>query len=360
MAGQLFETYVVGSLPRPQWVRDLIEDRKRGRISWADADRLLDTAVPSAISLQERAGVDYISDGEWRRESYVKVFADAVDGFGYDLHVEGATHRASALPYPAVVSKVRPRKPIAADEANFLKRHSKAKVIVAIPSPYTVGRRMWTKEHSTKAYPKREEFMEACIPIIRQEIQRLVKAGVDAIQLDDPWLALLVDPDYRKRENITDVDAEKALCVRCVNESTRGFDNVAFSVHLCHAHFNRKHGTVGPYDLIIDALGPMNVRRFAMEFATPDAGGIGVLKRFPKDKVLGLGCVDHTDKNVETPEQVVARVEAAMEMVPKERVTLNPDCGFSPSATNPMDLDEAYLKLKAMSAAARLLREKHG
>ncbi|MDA1189184.1 MAG: cobalamin-independent methionine synthase II family protein [Chloroflexi bacterium] len=360
MTDQLFSTYVVGSLPRLQWVRELIEERKRGKISWEAAERLLDSAVPAAIAMQERAGVDYISDGEWRRESYVKVFADAVDGFGYDLHVEGATHRASQLPYPAVVSKIKPRKPIAADEARFLKQHTKAKTIVAIPSPYTVGRRMWTAEHSTKAYPKREEFMEACIPIIRQEVKRLVDIGVEAIQLDDPWLALLVDPEYREREGIKDADKEKALSVHCVNEVTKGFDNVAFSVHLCHAHFNRKHGTVGPYDLIIDALAPMNVQRFAMEFATPDAGGIGVLKRFPKNKVLGLGCIDHTDKNVETPEQVVQRVEAAMEMVPKENITLNPDCGFSPSSSNPMDLDEAYLKLKSMSQAAQLLREKHG
>lgn len=76
-----FSTFVVGSLPRPRWVRDLIEDRKSGLISRAEADLLLDDAVPSAIRLQERAGLDYVSDGEWRRESYVKVFADAVDGF---------------------------------------------------------------------------------------------------------------------------------------------------------------------------------------------------------------------------------------------------------------------------------------
>ena len=116
------------------------------------------------------------------------------------------------------------------------------------------------------------------------------------------------------------------------------------SVHFCHAHFNRQHGTKGPYDLIIGALGEMNVQRFAMELATPDAGGIGVLKEFPKDKTLGLGVIDHTDPHIETPEEVAARAEAAMEYVPKERLTLNPDCGFSPSSVNPMDFDEAYLQ----------------
>ena len=108
----MFETYVVGSLPRPQWVRELIEDRKSGAVSWADADRLLDAAVPSAIAMQERAGVDYVSDGEWRRESYVKVFADAVGGFGYDLHTEHSARSACRLcPIPPSLSASRPERP---------------------------------------------------------------------------------------------------------------------------------------------------------------------------------------------------------------------------------------------------------
>jgi 5-methyltetrahydropteroyltriglutamate--homocysteine methyltransferase len=110
----------------------------------------------------------------------------------------------------------------------------------------------------------------------------------------------------------------------------------------------------------MSALGRMSVQRFAMEFATPDAGGIGVLKDFPEDKILGLGVIDHTDPHIESPDEVVRRVEAAMEFVPKERITLNPDCGFAPSSANPMDLDEAYLKLQAMCQGAEILREKHG
>ena len=131
------------------------------------------------------------------------------------------------------------------------------------------------------------------------------------------------------------------------------------SVHLCHAHSNRRHSTRGPYDLIVDALGRMNVHRFAMEFATPDAEGIDVLRRFPENKVLGLGVIDHTDRRVETPEIVMQRAEAAMAFVPKERLTLNTDCGFAPSSVNPMDLDEAYLKLKALTRGAALLRDKY-
>ena len=354
----MFPTLVVGSLPRPQWVRDLIEERKAGRVDDEEATRLLDDAIPLAVRMQERAGLDFISDGEWRRESYVKVFAEAVDGFKTDLVGNGGSG-FSRVAYPAVVDRLTPRRSMAADEARFLRERTDSKIVVAVPSPYTVGRRMWSPEHSTAAYPTREEFMDACIPIVRDEIRQLAALGVDAIQLDDPWLALLVDADYREREGITDVDHEIEQSVRCVNAATEGIEGVSISVHMCHAHFNRRHGTRGAYDLIIGALAQMNVQRFAMEFATPDAGGVDVLRRFPDDKVLGLGVIDHTDPHVETPEEVVARVERAMEFVPAERISLNPDCGFAPSSVNPMDLDEAYLKLSAMCRGARLLRDKY-
>jgi 5-methyltetrahydropteroyltriglutamate--homocysteine methyltransferase len=355
---QPFQTFVVGSLPRPRWVRDVVEDRKAGSIGEAEADRLFDDAIPSAVRMQERTGLDFVSDGEWRRESYVKVFADAVDGFENDLGGGGAS-QFSNLGYPAVVSKLSPRKPIAADEARFLRGCTRSGITVALPSPYTVARRMWSQKHSVAAYATREEFMDACVPIIGAELRALADGGVDAIQLDDPWLALLVDPDYRRREQIRDIDHDIALSVRSVNVVTRGLEGLFVSVHLCHAHFNRQHSTSGPCDLLMDALGEMNVDRFAMELATPDAGGLDSLRRFPTDKILGLGVIDHTNTTVETPEVVVERAERAMQYVPPDRLTLNPDCGFAPSSVNPMDLDEAYLKLSAMCRGAEILRERH-
>ena len=156
------------------------------------------------------------------------------------------------------------------------------------------------------------------------------------------------------------VDREIESCIKGVNEATKGISSDSISLHLCHAHFNRSHSTTGPYNIIMEALGEMDVGRFAMEFATPDAGGLQVLKYYPGDKVLGLGVIDHTDRHIETPEEVVSRVEKAMDFLPKERITLNPDCGFSPSSSNPMDLDEAYSKLCAMSKGAQVLRQKYG
>ena len=354
-----FETFVVGSLPRPQWVKDLIDDRKNNLINKLDAKLLLDQAVPSAIKMQERAGVDYISDGEWRRESYVKVFADSVSGFEKGL-ISDPTG-VSGLEYPAIVSNMKKIDDIAVSESVFLKNITQSKTIIALPAPYTIGRRMWSPEHSSSAYETSDDFVQACIPIIREEIKNLIDIGVDAIQLDEPWLALLVDPDYRKRSNISgsQIDHEIQLSIQSINSVVEGLEKIPFSIHLCHAHYNRKHGTKGPYDLIIDALSDINVDRFAMEFATPDAGGLEVLSKFPKNKTIGLGVIDHTDINIETPEIVVNRVEKAMEYIDKSHITLNPDCGFAPSSQNPMDFDEAYKKLRSMSEGSKLLRAKY-
>ena len=353
-----FPTLVVGSLPRPEWIRELIEDRKAGHVDATEADHLLNEAIPSILKMQERAGLDYVTDGEWRRESYMKVFSESVAGFEIDTVSAGASNFPQ-LRYPSVVSEMKAHRFMAVDEVRFIREHTDRRILAAIPSAYTLGRRMWDPRYSTGAYPTRRAFMLACIPFLRREIRELIACGVDAIQLDDPWLALLVDADYREREGIVDIEQEISLCVDCFNATVRGFEEAFISVHLCHAHFNRAHSTRGPYHLIMDALGEMNVDRIAMEFATPDAGGVESLRRFPPDKLLGLGVIDHTDPHLETPEEVVGRVERALEFVPPERITLNPDCGFSPSSLNPMDLDEAYLKLKAMCGGARILREKY-
>ena len=164
---------------------------------------------------------------------------------------------------------------------------------------------------------------------------------------------------FRAREDVTDVRYEMDLCADLINQTLDGIEGIATGMHLCHAHYERRHVTQGPYDLIMPALAKVRVGTISLEYATPAAGGIASLAKFPERARLGLGCIDHCDRRVETPEEVAARVEAAMRYVDKERITLHPDCGFSPSVQNPMDLDEAYLKLKAMCAAAELLRARY-
>jgi 5-methyltetrahydropteroyltriglutamate--homocysteine methyltransferase len=352
MTNTLFPTTVIGSLPRPAWVRELILERKSGGISEEAADGILDRAIESALLLQERAGLDEITDGEWRRESYVKVFADRVRGFQPDLNLSG-------MPYPAVVAPIEYYRPLVAEEVRFVRPRTRRRVKITLPAPYIIGRRMWHPEHSRAAYPTREKLMADCVPILRQEIERVREAGADTVQLDEPWLATLVDPRRREQDQITDVQYEMDLCVDLLNQTLDGIQGIDTGMHLCHAHFDHRHGTEGPYDLIMPALARVRVGTISMEYATPVAGGLASLARFPANVRLGLGCIDHCDRRIETPEDVIARVEEAMRYVEKERITLHPDCGFAPSVQNPIDLDEAYLKLKAMCQAAAVLRERY-
>jgi 5-methyltetrahydropteroyltriglutamate--homocysteine methyltransferase len=130
-------------------------------------------------------------------------------------------------------------------------------------------------------------------------------------------------------------------------------------MHLCHAHFDHQHGSEGPYDVLMSGLDRLSVDTLSLELATPVSGGLDCLANFPEHMMLGLGCIDHCDRTIETEEVVAARVEQAMQYVGAERIVLHPDCGFSPSVQNPMDLDEAYAKLKAMCDTARLLRSRY-
>lgn len=353
MSPLLFPTTVIGSLPRPAWVLELILDRKAGRLSEEEAAPLLDRAIESALALQERAGVDEITDGEWRRESYVKVFAERVRGFEHDLHESG-------LPYPAVVAPIEYFRPLVLEELRFVRPRTNRRVKVTLPAPYIIGRRMWHPDHSKKAYPTRDKFAEACVPILRQEIEALRDGGANTVQLDEPWLSTMVDPAFCQAEGIENPPYEMDRCVDLVNQVLDDIEGVETGMHLCHAHFQRHHGTEGSYEPIMPALQKVRVATISMEYATPVSGGLGSLARFPENVRLGFGCIDHCDRHVEQVGQVIARVENAMQYVDKSRITLHPDCGFAPSAQNPMDLDEAYLKLKTLSQAADRLREQFG
>jgi 5-methyltetrahydropteroyltriglutamate--homocysteine methyltransferase len=351
--GPLFPTTVIGSLPRPAWVRDVILDRKAGRLTERDADRFLDAAVDTALRLQERAGLDELTDGEWRRESYVKVFAERVRGFRPDLNPSGG------LPYPAVVAPIEYHREIAAPEIRYARARTDRPIKATLPAPYIIGRRMWHPEHSRAAYPTREGLMRDCVAVLRREIEAVREAGAATVQLDEPWLATLVDPRFRAEEGIADVQYEMDLCADLLNQTLDGLTGIATAVHLCHAHFARQRKTEGPYDLIMPALARVRVDTISLELATRAAGGVGTLARFPAGPRLGLGCIDHCDRHVEAVEDVVARVEAAIRHVDRARIVLHPDCGFAPSVQNPMDLDEAYEKLRVMCLAAARLRERH-
>jgi 5-methyltetrahydropteroyltriglutamate--homocysteine methyltransferase len=349
---KLFPTTVIGSMPRPPAVKDLLNAHEAGSINEPEFRKRCDAAVQYVIALQEQAGIDIISDGEWRRTSYLDVVTDVMDGFQYVKREQFTNHKC-------VTQKMtRKRDGVVAEEASFLKKHTTHGVKACLPSPYLMGTRMWEPAYSQDAYPTREEFMWALVPVIRQELLALKEVGVDMIQLDEPHLCVFVDEKVRAQ--FDNPEAEMQSAVDMINAIVDGVDSVGLAVHLCRRNWGRRGwGAEGGYEAILPYIQQFQVNMVMLEFAIPVAGDVAVLSQLPDHFQIGVGCVDCRFPEIEPPETIAARVEKAAQHVSPERLLLNPDCGFAPGMRSEVPLDEAYTKLKNEVAAAELLRKRY-
>jgi 5-methyltetrahydropteroyltriglutamate--homocysteine methyltransferase len=303
--------------------------------------------------MQEQIGLDMISDGEWRRESYVDVVAEIMHGFRW-------VERDVFQYHQVVTGTMRPLKPgVIAEEARFLKENTDRAVKICLPSPYLIGERMWEPAHSRAAYPAREAFCEALVPVLREELLAIRDVGVDMIQLDEPHLCILVDPEVRKK--FADPEGEMRRATDMLNEIVSGVEGVTVAVHLCRRNWGRRGwGAAGGYEAILAHVKRLRVPQLMMEFSVPVAGDMAVLKELPESVRIGLGCVDVRFPEIDTPEKIIERVENALRYVSRERIMLNPDCGFAPGKDHEIPLEEAYAKLKNEVLAAKKLREMYG
>ena len=341
----------VGSLPRPKNVQDMLPDHPGQESADSSRTSRMDAAVGYAIALQETAGLDLVSDGEWRRHAYTHVIADIASGFSPDPR-PGRWGISVSEPLQVV------RPGLIAEEAGFLVDATDRATKVCVPSPYLLGVRLWEAEMSSAAYPTRESFIDALVPILHDEAVTLAASGVSVIQVDEPHLCVLVDPEVRA--TFHDPQYEMDLAVAKINEVLGGINGVRTALHLCRRNWGRRGwGAEGGYGPIIDSMKSIKVDQYVMEFSIPAAGDVAILKEMPDDSLIGLGCVECRFEKIDTPEEIVARVEEALKYVEPERLSLNPDCGFSPGRASEVPLDEAYLKLKNEAEAARRLRDKY-
>jgi 5-methyltetrahydropteroyltriglutamate--homocysteine methyltransferase len=347
----LFPASVVGSLPRPQHVRDLID-----KPAWDATDEgAMDAAVHFAVSLQETAGLDVVTDGEWRRRSYIGVIAELAHGFALEVNL------ADGRPWTVVTDKLAPKEAgFIAREAAFLKRVARVGTKITLPAPALLGERLWHPVRSRDAYPHRDDFVRDCVAPLRREIALIRDIGIDIVQIDDPHLCLFVDPDVRR--GYDDPDRAADFAVDMINALVDGFSGIKFAVHLCRRAGARARGEkhhAGTYGPILAQLNRLKVQHLTMEFTAAGADDLESLGRLRDDFELGLGVVDVTPGTKEDAQHIAARVERALQRVDAKRVTLNPDCGFAPGSAAKVDLDEVYRKLRAEVEAARILRERH-
>lgn len=291
----ILPTTVIGSYPRPKWLREFITGYREGRYKEEQMREAFDDAVIAVLNDHREAGVDIPSDGEMRRDEMVEYFAERIEGFRFygPVRVWGNNYFRK----PAVVSELKYRGPMVVDEFLFANRVTYSRVVkVTITGPYTIAD--WSfNEH----YPSKEDLAFELAKIINREIKALEEAGAVYVQVDEP--ALTTHPE------------EIEWAVDAVNEAVKGV-NIKVGLHVCYSDYR----LLRPY---YDSL---NVSQFALEFANRGFRDLDVVKGLNKE--LGFGVVDVHSRRVETPEEVAAAIRKVMEYVSPECLFINPDCGL--------------------------------
>jgi len=355
-----FYTHGIGSLPRPQVVRDLLA--RRGDMPAEQFQCTLDDLVLFAIRLQEQAGLDVVSDGEWRRTQYIREFLTRVGGFE---RCRQFTHQGETKFTEVVVRRMPAAEPVFVEDARFLVQHTDRLTKFALPSPFLIAVRYWHEDYSRDAYPTLEHFLEHLSEVLAHEARALVDVGIDIVQLDDPALTYFCDRQLMSGGDIHDerlrrawnIDQQFPQALAAINRVVEGL-KAEVHLHCCHSVYKRRSDVTGDYKPILPRLRDARVDRVNLEFAYPSTGDVSDLKLLPEHLGVGMGVVDVRSEHLPSVEQIEALGAAGAAILPRERIALNPDCGFAPDAGEPPTIDEAYQKLCRLVAAARRLRQR--
>ncbi|MSQ87717.1 MAG: 5-methyltetrahydropteroyltriglutamate--homocysteine methyltransferase [Betaproteobacteria bacterium] len=340
MPTHLLPTTVVGSYPQPDWLvnRQLLSKivpRTRMREIWRIPEAFLeeaqDDATVLAIRDQERAGIDIITDGEIRRESYSNRFATALEGLDLDHPGQVKTRSGAMTPVPRVVGRIRRSDPVELRDMEFLRRHTKLPAKITLPGPFTMA-----QQAKNEFYRDDEEMAMDFAAAVNAEALELEKAGADLIQLDEPWLR-------------NDPDAAKRYGVKAINRALQGI-SVPTVVHLCFGYAAVVPGASKPTGYsFLPGLADSIAQQISIEAAQPRLD-LGVLKDLAGKKIL-LGVLDLGDERIETAEQVAARLRAGLAFVAPENLIAAPDCGMKY-----LSRAVAFGKLQALVAGAAIVR----
>ncbi|MCY0888058.1 MAG: cobalamin-independent methionine synthase II family protein [Alicyclobacillaceae bacterium] len=380
-----FPVTVVGSWPRSREVLRALREKRSSRMTQEEFDRVTGQAILDCVRLQEQAGVDIVTDGEQRRDNFISFVAERLenvqmltvaelldyveDKTGFEEILGTLDVPAYSLSNPAAVGKIRRARPLALDDYLFLQKHTEKAVKVALPGPYLLTRSMWVEGLSQSTYPTKEELATDVVRVLREELEELIQAGVDFVQLDEPVLTELVFTQKNAHRTFmcgaltAKADAEKELefAVDLISQVTLGMTQrgTRLGVHVCRGNWSTHEDVLlrGPYQPLAPYLSRLPVDQLVLEYATPRAGDMTALASF-EHMEIGLGVVNPRTDWVESPEDIVAKVRMALSYVQPSQVFLNPDCGFGTFAQRPMnDVSRAVDKLRACAEAAQALRQ---
>jgi 5-methyltetrahydropteroyltriglutamate--homocysteine methyltransferase len=336
-------TSLVGSYAQPEWLIDRkklagrFPPRVRARELWRVPEEFLaeaqDDATLMAIKSQEEAGLDIITDGEIRRESYSNRFATALEGVDIDNPGSALDRSGHPNPVPRIVGKIRRKHAVEVEDLKFLKRHTTHKVKITVPGPFTMS-----QQAQNDFYPNAEAAAMDYAIAVNAEIKDLFAAGADIVQIDEPYM--------QARPARAEEYGLKAL-----NAALDGVTGVT-AVHICFGYAAIIHERPSGYSFLGQLKG-CSCKQVSLETAQSHLD-CSVLTDLKGKKIM-LGVIDLNDGNVETPEIVAARIRRALPYVAAEDIVVAPDCGMKYLAR-----EVAFGKMKAMVEGAAIVRSEHG
>jgi 5-methyltetrahydropteroyltriglutamate--homocysteine methyltransferase len=371
---------MVGSWPRPQLLLRAQKLKRSGKLDPAEFQKQADAAVLDVLAAQQRAGVDVVTDGEQRRDNFYSFVAEKLAGIqimtlaelidviedkeAFEKILQTLDVPAYSLSNPTCVGRLERRTPLALDELRFLKRHTDKPVKIPLPGPYLLTRAMFVKEVTRNVYPSKEALSVDVVRILRAEVEDLLREGADFIQFDEPVLTEVAFSSGQTRTFMCaslaaggDPAEELEFAVSLMNQVLEGFEHAHTGLHICRGNWSQDETTLlrGNYAPLKPWLERLKVKQLVLEYATERAGDVMHFE----GKSLGLGVVNPRTEHTETPQEVIAQVEKALEFYEPSQLWLNPDCGFGTFSNSPVNTAPlAEAKMKAIGDAAVILRKR--
>lgn len=343
MSPEALVTTVVGSYPQPDWLIDRerlgarLPPRVRARELWRVPEPYLeeaqDDATRLAVADMERVGVDVITDGEMRRESYSNRFATALDGVDLDAPGVALDRTGHPNPVPRVAGPIRRRHPVEVRDVELLRSLTARRIKITVPGPFTM-----TQQAQNDHYPDERSLALAYAEAVNEELHDLKAAGADVVQIDEPYLQARPE-------------TAREYALEAIERALAGIEGDTV-LHTCFGYAHIVHDRLAGYPFLRE-LNDCAATHLSLEAAQPGLDP-AVLREVP-DKVIVLGVLDLGSPEAETPERVAARIRAALEVVEPGRLVVAPDCGMKY-----LSRELAFRKLEAMVAGARVVREELG
>ncbi len=358
---KIFRSDVVGSMLRPKFLLKAQELLKKGEISSGQLTMAEDMAVKQAVAIQEKAGIEVVTDGEMRRPVFCHNFVKAVDGFRWNIAgntVIWFDMKGKKIVDPVtvgVVKKIKKKHDISIDEFSFLRAVTDKPKKITIPSP-TMMSYYFVPGTSDKVYPNPNKFLDDVTNILKESVTQLENIGVTYIQIDAPDFGMLLDPiqqEWFARKGFNP-DALIHDGVERINEILKDFSGLK-ALHICRGNDKNRFMAKGGYEKIAPVVfKKAKVDRLLLEFDSDRAGNFSPLRFVPDDKIVVLGLVTTKSPKLEKPQDLIKRIEEASKFVPKERLAISTQCGFASVAKgNNLTFKDQEKKLKLVASVAR-------